>query len=60
MNKSYAKEIVSAGLDHIKPVYIQLIKPKDIPNQQPPTTPFSANSSVSDSGVFLNNFFNDE
>ena len=60
MNKSYAKEIVSAGLDHIKPVYIQLIKPKDIPNQQPPTTPFSANSSVSDSGVFLNNFFNDD
>jgi len=60
MNKSYAKEIVSAGLDHIKPVYIQLIKPKYIPNQQPLTTPFSANSSVSDSGVFLKNFFNDD
>ncbi len=46
--------------DQIKPVNIQLIKPKDIPNQQPPTTPFSANSSVSDSGVFSNNFFNDD
>ncbi len=54
MNGSFGSEIVSAGLDYIKPVYLQMIKHKNIPNREPPNTPFSANSSISDSGIFFN------
>jgi len=51
---------MSIGLGLINSVYFQLIKPQSHQIQQAPSTPFSATSIVSDSGVFLSNFFADD
>jgi len=51
---------MSLGLGLISSVFFQLIKPQNNQIQEAPSTPFSAASNVSDSGVFLSNFFADD